>query len=339
MRLRPRQSGMSTFTLERPTAMFRDAQSSVVERVVPWLARIRHVLSERVGTAADSSAAWAMRAAAYIRETAANLRERSGPWLVQTHALLRERLTSARDVIVPRVANGYDRVRENTRVLAVTAAPRLTAARERLEERTVTTFDSLRPWLTRAGKRMDAFRENASAKRKAGVPIWAAALMVIVAALVAQALAHKSVERRHELETRQLTQIHRIEQAQAQARAADAVARENDDVIRMLGSTIAWTISNALGRKNGIELDSYFHELTKNEQIDLVVLADTKGKVMVASDPGLRGAEFSQHFPSTLLQEATISIHRGSGITNRLVTPVQRYGQRLGTAVVVYKAR
>jgi hypothetical protein len=224
-------------------------------------------------------------------------------------------------------------------VLAVTAAPRLTAARERLEERTVTTFDSLRPWLTRAGKRMDAFRENASAKRKAGVPIWAAALMVIVAALVAQALAHKSVERRHELETRQLTQIHRIEQAQAQARAADAVARENDDVIRMLGSTIAWTISNALGRKNGIELDSYFHELTKNEQIDLVVLADTKGKVMVASDPGLRGAEFSQHFPSTLLQEATISIHRGSGITNRLVTPVQRYGQRLGTAVVVYKAR
>jgi hypothetical protein len=339
MRLRTRQNGMSTFTLERSPAMFRDAQSNGVEPIVPWLARVREALSEFLLRAAHTITAVSVRSAGHIRQTAATFRERSGPWLTQTHARVGERLTSARDTIVPRVADGYTRFRENTRVLAVGAAPRLTAARERLEEKAVNAVDTLRPWIFRAGKRMDAFRQSAHARRKAGVPIWAAALMVIVAALVAQALAHQSAEKRHELETRQLTQIHRIEQAQADARAADTVARENDEILRLLGTTIAWTISNALGRKNGSELDSYFHELTKNDQIDLVVLADTKGKVMLASDPRLRGADFNQHFPSTLLQEVAISVHRGSGATNRLVMPVQRLGQRLGTAVVVYRAR
>jgi hypothetical protein len=338
MRLRAPQSGMSTFTLEQPTTMLRDAESDALDPVAPF-ARTRGGLLGSIRSTADASAAWTVRGAAYVRQNAVTLRERAGPWLRQTHALLRERLSLALDALIPRLAQMYGRLRDDTHHLAATAAPRLSAARERLEDRTVSTVDSLRPWLARTGKRMDAFRETANAKRKAGVPIWAAALMVIAAALIAQALAQRSVERRHELETRQLTQIHKLEQARAQARAAETLARESDDVLRLLGTSIAWTVANALGRKNGSDLDAYFYDLTKNEEINLVVLADTKGKVTVASDPALKGVDFGQHFPATLLHEVAISIHRGSGVTNRLVIPVQRFGQRVATAVLVYKAR
>jgi hypothetical protein len=246
------------------------------------------------------------------------------------------------DALLPWLARTYGQLRVSTRDFSAAAAPRLKAARESLEQRTVSTVDSVRPWLMRARvqgrRRIETFREAADTKRRAGVPIWATVLLVVVAALVAQALAHQSVERRHELETRQLTQIYHSEQAASQARAADALVRESDEVYRLLGTTVAWTIANELARKKN-ELDVYFHELTKNGAVDLAVFADTKGKVMLASDPGLRGADFAQHFPATLLQEATVSIHRGAGATNRLVMPVTRFGTRLGTAILVYKAR
>jgi hypothetical protein len=343
MRLRPRESGSSTFTLERPAALFRDAQSNMLERIVPWLKRASEQLLTGIRSARDEVTPWLMRSGAYLRRSAISLHQRAIPWLRQTGSYLRERSISARDRLVPWLARTHAQLRESTRDLRANPAPRLRAARERLEQRTLSGVDRVRPWLARARvhgrKRVDTFRAAAQAKRKAGVPIWAAALLVIVAALTAQAVAHQSVERRHELETRQLTRIYQSEQAASQARAADALVRESDETYRLLGTTIAWTIGTELARKKDSQLDLYFHELTKNGRIDLIVFADAKGKVMAASDPGMRGADFVQHFPAALLQETTVAIHRGAGSTNRLVMPVQRFGVRLGTAMLVYKVR
>jgi hypothetical protein len=338
MRLRMRESGFSTLTLERP-ALSRDAQSNMVERIAPWLRRSRQQVEQHMRSAADAAGSWGVRIAAHVRQMIALLRERAVPWLGQARLNLGERLRSAIQTSTPKLVRARVQVRESTRTFAATAAPRLQSARERLEERTVSAVDSVRPWLAQGRKRIAAFREAANAKRKAGVPIWATVLLVVVAALVAQALAHRSVEGRHELQTRQLTQIHKTELASAQARAADALIRESEEVHRLLGATIAWTIASALTRKKDNELELYFHELTKNEHIDLVVFADPKGKVMLASDGRLKGADFGQHFPATLLQETAVSIHRGTNATNRLVMPVHRSGARLGTAMLVYKAR
>lgn len=343
MRLRLREGGSSTSTLEQPAAVFPDAQSNIAERIVPWLARARARLAERTTSAAAAVGPWVTRNGAHVRRTVANLHERSIPWIRQSRAHLGRGLRSVSHTIVPWTARARSQVSENTRTFVATAAPRLRAARERFEERTVSTVDSLRPWLRRAQqkghRRMEGFREVADAKRRAGVPIWATVLLVVAAVLIAQALAHQSVEKRHELQTRQLMQIYNSEQTASQARAAEALVRESDEVHRLLGSTIAWTIASALSRKKNNELDLYFHELTKNGRIDLVVFADTHGKIVLTSDPVLRGADFERHFPAALQQEATVSIHRGSGVTNRLVMPVTRLGSRLGTAVLVYKAR
>jgi hypothetical protein len=343
MRLRLRQSGVTAFTLERPAALDRDAQSNMLERIVPWLGRTRAQLAGRIKSAAEAVVPWVRRVAAAGRQTMASAYERSVPWLGQTSSRLRERLRSTGETIVPATARAGAQLREKAVGLSATAAPRLRAARERLEERTVSTVDSLRPRIAQARqhgqKRIEAFREAAGARRRAGVPIWATVLLVVVAALVAQALAHQSVERRHELETRQLTQIYKSEQAASQARAVDELARESEEVHQLLGTSIAWTIASALTRKKNNELDLYFQELTKNGHIDLVLFADTKGKVMLTSNPDLRGADFEQHFPAALLREATVSIHRGAGATNRLVMPVHRLGVRLGTAMLVYRAR
>jgi hypothetical protein len=339
MRLRLRQSGSSAFTLERPVALFRDAQSNVVERIVPWLARTRTHLAARMKAAAHAAKPWMTGVAARARYAVTSSYERSLPWLRQSYSGLRERLNSAGETIVPRVAHTCAQLRGRAHEVATGAAPRFRAARERLEERTLSTVESLRPRIAYGHKRLEAFREAAGARRRAGVPIWATVLLVVVAALIAQALAQQSVERRHELERRQLTQIYKSEQARSQARASDALARESDEVHRLLGTSIAWTIASALTRKKNSELDMYFHELTKNGHIDLVVFADTKGKVVLTSNPALQGADFERHFPAALLQEATVSIHRGAGATNRLVMPVHRTGVRLGTAMLVYKAQ
>jgi len=339
MRLRIREGGFSTFTLERPTALSRDPPPTMVERIAPWLRRARQQIGKRMSSAADAVVSWAARTAMHVRQTIGLVRERAMPWLGQARLHLGERVRSVIDTSRPGLVRARDQVGESTRAFAAGAAPRLQSAREHLEERTVSAVDSLRIWLAQRRKRIGALREAADVKRRAGVPIWATVLLVVVAALVSQVLAHRSVEGRHELQTRQLTQIHKSEQAAAQARAADALSRESDEVHRVLGATIAWTVASALTRKKDNELELYFHELTKNEHIDLVVFADTKGKVVLASDARLKGADFGQHFPATLLQEAAVSIHRGANATNRLVMPVRRSGARLGTAMLVYKSR
>ena len=343
MRLRPRESGFSTFTLERPAALFRDAQSNMAEKIAPSLRRTGQQLSQGMKSTAHAVRAGLRRTAAHVRQTIASLYERSMPWLRQTESRLRARLRSAIDVLIPWLVRTQAQVRQGTRTFATTAAPRLKLTRERIEERTVSTVDSLRPWFTQARqhghRRIEALREAADAKRKAGVPIWATVVLVIVTALVAQAVAHRSFEGRHELETRQLGQVHKAEQAAAQARAADALIRESDETHRLLGTTIAWTIASALSRKKDNELELYLHELTKNEQIELVIFADPKGKITLASNSTLKGTDFQQHFPAALLREVAVSIHRGTGATNRLVMPVHRFGTRLGTAMLVYKAR
>jgi hypothetical protein len=340
MRLRLRESGSSTVTLEQ--AAFRDGHSSIPEGIGPWLRRTGERLVEWVKAALATIGPWVTRSMEYVAQTTASMRQRSMPWLRQTGTRLGAGLTSASHAVIPWLKHTQSQVRESTRTFVATAAPRLKAARERVEARTVSTVDSLRPWFMRARqqghRRIEVFREAAEVKRRAGVPIWATVLLVVVAVLIAQALAHQSVEKRHELQTRQLMQIHKSEQTASQARAAEALLRESEDAHRVLGTTVAWTIASALSRKKNNELDLYFHELAKNGHIDLVVFADTNGKVVLASDPGLRGADFEKHFPAALLQEPTVAIHRGSTM-NRLVAPVHRFGTRLGTAVLVYKAR
>jgi hypothetical protein len=309
----------------------------------PWLRRAGEQFVARAKAALASVGPWMTRSVEHVTRTAASVHERSRPRLQQTGARLGASMTSASRAAVAWLMRTRLRAREGTRSFAATAVPRLKAARERVEARTESTVDSLRPWFMQARReghrRLEVLRETAEAKRRAGVPIWATVLLIVVAVLIAQALAHRSVEKRHELQTRQLMQIHKSEQAATQARAAEALTRESDDAHRALGTTIAWTIASALSRKKNNELDLYFHELTKNGYIDLVVFADTNGKVVLASDPALRGADFDKHFPAALLQEATVTIHRGASATNRMVMPVHRSGTRLGTAVLVYKAR
>jgi hypothetical protein len=300
-------------------------------------------VAEQTKAALAMIGVWMTRSVEHVARTAASVHERLGPWLQQTGARLGGAMRSGARAVIPWLVRTQSQVREGTRSFAATTAPRLKAARERVEARAESTVDALRPWLIQARRqgqrRLEVLRESAEVKRRAGVPIWATVLLVVVAVLISQALAHRSVEKRHELQTRQLMQIHKSEQAASQARAADALVRESDDVHRALGTTIAWTIASALSRKKNNELDLYFQELTKNAYIDLVVFADTKGKVVLASDPALRGADFDKHFPAALLQDATVTIHRGASATNRLVMPVHRLGTRLGTAVLVYKAR
>jgi hypothetical protein len=297
---------------------------------------------QRAKSALATSSVWVSRTVEHIVHAAASVHEQSMPWLRQTGARLGAGMRSASHAVISWLMRTQLQVRESTRTFAATAAPRLQAARERFEARAMSAVDSLRPWFMharqRGQRRIEVFREAAEVKRRAGVPIWATVLLVVLAVLIAQALAYQSVEKRHELQTRQLAQIHNSEHAASQARAVEALGRESDDVHRVLGTTIAWTIASTLSRKKNNELDLYFHELTKNGHIDLVVFADTNGKVVLASDPGLRGADFEKHFPAALLQESTVAIHRGTSTMNRLVMPVHRFGARLGTAVLVYKA-
>jgi hypothetical protein len=176
-------------------------------------------------------------------------------------------------------------------------------------------------------------------KRSFRLPIWATLVLMIVAAAVTQAFTHQGLERRHAVETRQVKQIYESEKTSAHARAREAFAQATDDAYQLLGNSLAWSVRNALVRNKYDELGQYFTELARHERVSLVLLADRNGKVVLASDPTLKGTEFSRHFPASFLSEPAITVRSGAGDQKSLVVPINRYTTRLGTALMVYEPR
>jgi hypothetical protein len=362
-----RQSGFTNFTLERPAAFVRRAQIVIVERTEPWFARLETMLLQVVSAFKHARTRMADASRRSLIHTQASWRE-SLPRIRHAQAkavdAVARRAQSTRAAIAhhvgPRLAAAQTAVShaalrgvmwiEDTRVRSV--VPWLTRTQQNATVATIhalmwaqTTYDHrFVPW---AIETRDDLRERfqssddvlaaVKARWEEGlrVPLWLVLTLMLVTALFTQAVAHQNGDRRSEVTSRQLAQVYKSEQEAAQVRARETLARESDDLHRMFGAVMVWTMQNALARKSYDELDQYLTEIGKSDRVKLALLADLNGKVVAATDQRLKGTLFAQHFPSTLLNEAVMTI-QSDGDLKRLVLPIERYSVRLGTAVLVY---
>jgi len=176
--------------------------------------------------------------------------------------------------------------------------------------------------------------------RTTKVPLWVALVLagMLLAALAASAIYQRNSERRYEIAAQELTQKLDKEKAAVQSLAQEALTRHGEEAHRLFGTALAWAVRSALMRGNYDEIDQYFTELVRNQRIRLILLADNNGKVVLATDRDLKGANFGQHFPAALLDEPAVAIHAGEGQLRRLVMPIQGLSARMGTALLVYEA-
>ena len=182
--------------------------------------------------------------------------------------------------------------------------------------------------------------QKPSRLRTVKLPLWVSLLLLLMflTTLGYLALSQREAARRQEAAVQDLTSRFTAEKTAAAAQAQEAFTRQSEAAYRLFGTALAWSVRDALMRKNLDEIDQYFGELVKDERIRLVLLADATGNVIVSTDRNFKGAPFAQHFPAAALEHKSVSIESAEGQMKRLVMPIQGLNERLGTALLVYQA-
>jgi len=172
------------------------------------------------------------------------------------------------------------------------------------------------------------------------LPLWVG---LVLLALLAGVFIWKQIEvggaeRRLAAERQVLIEKTEADKAALQHSAQETLASQSAEIYQLFGTALAWNVRSAMMRKNYDEIDQYFSALVKHDRIQLALLADPAGKVLVASDRKYLESRFSDHFPAALLQQPGVTIHPGEGKERRLVLPIQGLNSQLGTVVLTYTA-
>jgi hypothetical protein len=169
------------------------------------------------------------------------------------------------------------------------------------------------------------------------VPVWAALLLlVLVIGMTARwQLALSAADERVTLVRQELARQNEAEKAALAAANRAEVMRHSEEAYRLFGGALAWAVRSALARNDMDEIDRYFTMLVKSDLIDLALLTDAHGKIIVSTDRHFYAARFDRDFPAAFLREKSAAVHR-SDHRNTLVVPIEGPRSRLGTALVVY---
>jgi hypothetical protein len=168
------------------------------------------------------------------------------------------------------------------------------------------------------------------------LPLWLTFVIVLLVT-VFFAVEHASfnaAEQRYKALTGEL----QAQQASLQAHDADSRRRTAEETDMLFGTALGWAVRSAMLRKNLDEIDQYVSALARNPRIQLVLVADRNGKVLLSSDRRLQGGRLSAHLPTVLLNVDEVTVESADAARRHLVVPVQGLTTRLGTVVVRYAA-
>lgn len=165
-----------------------------------------------------------------------------------------------------------------------------------------------------------------------------ALLALLIGMFAWKQIAVGAAERRLAEERQALIAKTELERVAIHRTAQETLARHSEDVHRLFGTALAWNVRSAMMRNNLDEIDQYFSALVKNERIQLVLLANPEGKVLLASDRKFMDTQVSEHFPPALLQQTGVTIHPGEGKERRMVLSIQGLNTQLGTVLLAYVA-
>ena len=119
-----------------------------------------------------------------------------------------------------------------------------------------------------------------------------------------------------------------------QARRLDAAQVE--DALRRFSVPLAWVIRREAIAGNLDQIDQYFTDLVRLQGFQSALLAQTDGKVLVASDRKKLAEAFSAIYPAEYLQAAEIRVDRAASGNLRAIIPILGLNQHLGTLVLEF---
>jgi hypothetical protein len=168
------------------------------------------------------------------------------------------------------------------------------------------------------------------------LPLWLTLVIVLLVTVFfgVQHASYNAAEQRYKALTGEL----QAQQTSLQAHDADSRRRTVEESDMLFGTALGWAVRSAMLRKNLDEIDQYVSALARNPRIQLVLVADRSGKILLSTDRRSQGTRLSTHLPTALLKVDEVTVESADAQRRHLVVPLQGLTTRLGTVVVRYAA-
>jgi hypothetical protein len=113
---------------------------------------------------------------------------------------------------------------------------------------------------------------------------------------------------------------------------------KNRALMRMTAIPLSWVVRTEIPKGNYENIDQYFNQIIKEDHFKVILLAATDGKIMVATDKKMEGANLAQYYPSSFLEQYETTVTHLNDEDLVAVAPVMGLTAKLGVLILVYPA-
>jgi len=136
--------------------------------------------------------------------------------------------------------------------------------------------------------------------------------------------------------------VKRIEKATEKQTAQRAEATDqrilekNRVLMRMTAIPLSWVVRMEMPKGNYDNIDQYFKRILKEDQFKVILLAGIDGKIIVSTDRRMEGADLSQYYPASLLEQYETAVSQINDGELIVAAPVMGLTAKLGILIMVY---
>jgi hypothetical protein len=151
-------------------------------------------------------------------------------------------------------------------------------------------------------------------------------LMLLIAGMYGwKNLAVRKIEKETMKQAAQLTET-----------TGQLLLEKNRALLRLTALPLSWVVRMEMPKGNYENIDQYFRHLIKEDRFKVILLAGIDGKIMVATDRRMEGADLSQYYPSSLLEPYEITVSQLDDEDLIVAAPVMGLTAKLGVLIMVY---
>lgn len=134
------------------------------------------------------------------------------------------------------------------------------------------------------------------------------------------------------------TKAFATEKSEYVEQAQNAFQANTKEQMELMMKTFVWSVRGEMIRGNQEQVDQYFTQLVKVDNIEEIALVDNDGTTIISTNKKNEGMKYSGESSEAILKSDQVSTFKVGEMQN-VVAPVLTIDSKLGTLIVTYKLK
>jgi len=106
--------------------------------------------------------------------------------------------------------------------------------------------------------------------------------------------------------------------------------------LKLLAKPLIWALRTEMLQGNLSQVNLYLNDLVKEQGVQRIIIADSKGKIIASTNKKDEGQPFSTVGKEEKLKNDQTSVTRGDSSSLIMTSPIMGFNNRLGTLLIKY---